>query len=568
MRFRDLLFVCAAGLVLLSSCTVQDRCNHEFGDWKVLENATCETEGRSVRFCDKCGKEDFQFSDKTDHDIVIDEGREATCQEEGLTEGSHCSVCNIVIQEQKTIPVTDHRFDSGTVIKQGNCAEDSVIEYKCVWCGFTRTETVAGSGHVFGSEGVVVKEPDCSSEGILRKTCTVCGAEYDEPIPRSGEHSFDKGEVIKKGSCTEPGTIRYTCKLCGATKTEETPASSNHKFDKGVITVPATCGTEGEIVYTCTNCGATRKEKIAKTEHVYSEYVVTKEATCTEEGIVAKICTICGASEEEAIPPIGHKWSKATCSAPATCYLCGATTGTITAHHYTAQVVSDEYLASPATTESEALYYYSCVDCGKASTKTFSVGEKIPVLMDVSPKNTVLVYSGQKSSVGKNSFNSVLTASGPEGEYVWESDDPDILSVNEDGTVVPHFENVKKGSGSETVNVTCTCGDTSDTVTVTVYEMGVVPDGMIGENGVKRVELSELRKTVTAGESFTLTAKVLDSKGKDITDSVKVTWSYSDSSVASAYAGGLVVSLNPGTAKVYVSVDGLIWAACTVTVTE
>ena len=42
-------------------------------------------------------------------------------------------------------------------------------------------------------------------------------------------------------------------------------------------------------------------------------------------------------------------------------------------HSYTEQIVSDEYLAAPATCTEKATYYYSC-KCGEKGTETFEYG--------------------------------------------------------------------------------------------------------------------------------------------------------------------------------------------------
>lgn len=44
---------------------------------------------------------------KIGHKAVTDKAVSATCTTLGKTEGRHCSVCNTVIQEQKTIPAKD-----------------------------------------------------------------------------------------------------------------------------------------------------------------------------------------------------------------------------------------------------------------------------------------------------------------------------------------------------------------------------------------------------------------------------------------------------------------------------
>jgi len=65
----------------------------------------------------------------------------------------------------------------------------------------------------------------------------------------------------------------------------------------------------------------------------------------------------------------------ALCALFVCCLAIGATScNTSHTHAYTEQVVSDKYLATPATSTKRATYYYSCV-CGAKGTETFEAGE-------------------------------------------------------------------------------------------------------------------------------------------------------------------------------------------------
>lgn len=46
-------------------------------------------------------------------------------------------------------------------------------------------------------------------------------------------------------------------------------------------------------------------------------------------------------------------------------------------HSFTAEVIEDAYLASPATCTEPARYYYACADCGEAGSETFPHGEAL-----------------------------------------------------------------------------------------------------------------------------------------------------------------------------------------------
>lgn len=85
-------------------------------------SATCVTEG-SIEYylCDSCGipfimndgkcvilENNEWITPPTGHTSVTDAMVDPTCVSYGLTEGTHCSVCNTILSEQTLIPMTDH----------------------------------------------------------------------------------------------------------------------------------------------------------------------------------------------------------------------------------------------------------------------------------------------------------------------------------------------------------------------------------------------------------------------------------------------------------------------------
>ena len=84
-------------------------CQHNFGEWRIVKQATCKEEGKSVRTCSKCAdSEECTISKSDEHTPVIDKAVAASCHSTGLTEGSHCSVCNKVIVAQETLSMIPH----------------------------------------------------------------------------------------------------------------------------------------------------------------------------------------------------------------------------------------------------------------------------------------------------------------------------------------------------------------------------------------------------------------------------------------------------------------------------
>ena len=98
---------------LISSTIKQLTCGkHEYGDFEILKNPTCTEKGQKGKICKKCGK----ITEKTDidaagHAPVTDPAVAPTETTDGLTEGSHCSVCGAVLQAQEVIPMLDPTID-------------------------------------------------------------------------------------------------------------------------------------------------------------------------------------------------------------------------------------------------------------------------------------------------------------------------------------------------------------------------------------------------------------------------------------------------------------------------
>lgn len=99
---------------LISTTIKQLTCGkHEYGDFEILKNPTCTEKGQKGKICKKCGK----ITEKTDipetgHIPVTDPAVAPTETTDGLTEGSHCSVCGAVLTAQEVIPMRDPTIDT------------------------------------------------------------------------------------------------------------------------------------------------------------------------------------------------------------------------------------------------------------------------------------------------------------------------------------------------------------------------------------------------------------------------------------------------------------------------
>ena len=131
---------------------------------KIVKDPTCTENGiitYIANFKNNAFKPQTKIVDDkkaTGHKVVVDQAKEATCTENGLTEGSHCSVCNEVIKKQEVIPSTGHKevLDSA---KEATCTNTGLTEgIHCSICNkiIKKQEIIPALGHDF-KDGVCTR---------------------------------------------------------------------------------------------------------------------------------------------------------------------------------------------------------------------------------------------------------------------------------------------------------------------------------------------------------------------------------------------------------------------------
>ena len=82
-------------------------------DAYLVSAATCTKKAVYYKSCSVCGAkgtETFESGELAAHTAVTDPAVEPTCTAPGLTEGSHCSACGEVLEEQQEIEAKGHNF--------------------------------------------------------------------------------------------------------------------------------------------------------------------------------------------------------------------------------------------------------------------------------------------------------------------------------------------------------------------------------------------------------------------------------------------------------------------------
>ena len=374
---------CSVCNTVIKAQTTTAALGHSWDSGKVTKAATCTAAGTKTYTCTRCKKTRTETIAATGHKAVKDAAVAATCETAGKTEGSHCSVCGIVIKAQTTIAALGHSWDSGKVTKAATCTTAGTKTYTCTRCKKTRTETIAATGHKVVKDAAVAAT--CETVGKTEGShCSVCGTVLKSQTTTAAlGHSWDGGKVTKAATCTTAGTKTYTCTRCKKTRTE-TIAATGHKVVKDAA-VAATCETTGKTEGShCSVCNTVIKAQTttAALGHSWDSGKVTKAATCTATGTKIYTCTRCKKTRTETIAATGHKVVKDAAVA-ATCETAGKTEGshcsvcntvikaqTITAalgHSWDSGKVIKAATCTTAGTKT-----YTCTRCKKTRTETIA----------------------------------------------------------------------------------------------------------------------------------------------------------------------------------------------------
>lgn len=254
----------------------------------VIRDATCETPGKVLEICERCGTVQESTTPKGEHEFSVTTVP-ATCTSPGYTL-RECSICgerhieditaalphNYVAKVTpatcegggKTVHicegcgssfVTDytdplgHSWDEGTEVTGSTCTGEGLIEYRCVRCGYHRLEGDAAAGHVPGEAAT------CTTPQL----CTKCGAVIVNAL------GHDYQEEVTEPTCTEMGYTTYTCSRCGDTYKGDYTDAAGHKPGDWIIDQEPTTDSEGSKHKECEVCGETLETE--EIEKIYNQ---------------------------------------------------------------------------------------------------------------------------------------------------------------------------------------------------------------------------------------------------------------------------------------------------------
>ena len=149
------------------------------------------------------------------HKVVTDAAVEPSCKEAGLTEGSHCALCNEVIVKQESVAALPHTEVIDAAVAK-TCTTDGLSAgTHCSVCNTKIIEQkIIPASHDYG-EWSRVSDPDCFFEGVDTRSCTKCEA-VDTASVKTVAHSFVQDEETKLFSCEKCYALIYAGNIYAA----------------------------------------------------------------------------------------------------------------------------------------------------------------------------------------------------------------------------------------------------------------------------------------------------------------------------------------------------------------
>ncbi len=348
------------------------------------------TEGKHCSVCNKVLVAQ-ETVDALGHTEVIDEAVAPDCENTGLTEGKHCSVCNKVLVAQETVDALGHTEVTDAAVAP-DCENTGLTEGKhCSVCGevLVAQNVVDALGHTEVTDAAVA--PTCTETGLTEgKHCEVCG---EVLVAQTVVDALGHTEVIDAAvapTCTETGLTEGShCDVCGEILVAQTVVDA----------LGHTKVTDAAKAPTCTETGLTEGSHCS----VCNEVLVAQETvdalghtevtdaavapTCTETGLTeGKHCDVCGEVlvAQETVPMAAHSY---TYDCDTQCKVCSETTRPEAVHESTAEhaCVSGQckYCGTEMTATKDHDYsavvfdptctesgytVYTCEDCGYTDT--------------------------------------------------------------------------------------------------------------------------------------------------------------------------------------------------------
>ena len=475
---------------------------HLWNQKKIIKKCTCTENGEEEYTCQRCAQKKYEVIYSYGHVYVGDRGYAPTCENTGLTDGSHCGVCGKVLEAQKEISATGHKSVTDKKV-EATCEKTGLTQGShCEVCGkvLEAQKEIPATGHKPVTDKKM--EATCEKPGLTDGShCGVCGKvlEAQKEISAIGHKPVTDKKV--EATCENTGLTEGShCEVCGKVlEAQKEISATGHKpvTDKKVeATCEKTGLTEGSHCGVCGKVLEAQREIPATGHKPVTDKKV--EATCENTGLTeGSHCGICNKvlKKQETTPAKGHTWG-------------------------------EWKVVRAATASSEGEEQRSCTACGKAEKRSIA---KLPQIAAPVIPSSLTIAKGKSAALKPASWKKVK----------YKSSNKKVATVDKKGKV--------KAVATGTAKITVTSGKKKAVCTI------IVP----GTTAIKGIKGSVSLKK---GKKYTL-KPILSYLGKPD----NITYKSSNKKIATVSGNGVVKAKKKGTATITIR-SGKITKKCKVKV--
>ncbi len=199
---------------------------HKWDDGVIDPSSSCKENGTKTYTCQNDNSHTYTEKVELNPDghygeTYIKDAKEATCTEDGYTGDTYCSDCNEKLKDGEVIPAHGHDWDEWETTKKPTCDVDGEKERVCKYDdSHTEKGDVPATGHNIVVD--VAKEPTCTEEGITAGShCESCGEtiEAQETIPALG-HDMGDWYIKTPADYGVAGVEQRDCSRCDYNETK------------------------------------------------------------------------------------------------------------------------------------------------------------------------------------------------------------------------------------------------------------------------------------------------------------------------------------------------------------
>lgn len=255
MKLFSALILALTLVTLFSSCASVS--NGGLHMHNGTEHTSGESEGLAI---DSLGPYFALPNDGHTHTPVTDPAVEPTCAKEGKTEGSHCSLCGLILVPQQSIPKKKEHNYGVYPAYDSTCSEEGRTEgYGCLDCGLMVIHQGIISKKNHTPTYIPQKNPTCSEEGYTDSTvCSRCGFVFVESHVISKLPHTPVNDPPVAPDCTNDGkTAGIHCSKCGEIiKAQEVVPKdeTKHKFVRTTEKNPTGRKPGATVGISCSAC--------------------------------------------------------------------------------------------------------------------------------------------------------------------------------------------------------------------------------------------------------------------------------------------------------------------------